>query len=66
MDSLGGLVIDQRRYAVGDAVNVHSLLSDEEFSGTLTVVDSEEVILRVESGPRFSFPLSLIRAARYS
>lgn len=43
IDSLGRLSVDDKRYVVGDAVQVYSLLSDESFLGFVTVIDTEEV-----------------------
>lgn len=64
VDAVGRLVVNDKTFTVGDAIEVYSLLSDESFVGSITVIDSEEVILRSEAGPRFSFPISVIKSGR--
>ena len=65
VDAVGRLVVNDKHFTVGDAIEVYSLLSDESFLGSITVIDSEEVILRSEAGPRFSFPIAVIKSGRY-
>lgn len=65
VDAVGRLVVNDKTFTVGDAVEVYSVLSDETFLGFITVIDSEEVILKSESGPRFSFPIAVIKSGRY-
>jgi len=65
VDAVGRLVVNEKSFTVGDAIEVYSVLSDESFLGSITVIDSEEVILKSESGPRFSFPIAVIKSGRY-